>query len=108
MRAQYAWCEREQRPLAHGGRAASGPRAVIFRDSFANALIPYLSENFSRVLYVWARDLVPRIVEREEPDVVIQQIAGRLLDREPVSVERMEAVPPPPAGNVRAMATPGR
>jgi len=106
--AQYARFEREQRPLAHGVRAASGPRAVIFRDSFANALIPYLSENFSRVLYVWARDLVPRIVEREEPDVVIQQIAGRLLDREPVSVERMEAVPPPPAGNVRAMATPGR
>ncbi len=90
-RAQYARFEREQRPLAHGVPNTALPRAVMFRDSFSNALIPYLSENFRRVLYVWQRDLDPRFVEREEPDIVIQQIAGRLLDREPIPVEIMAA-----------------
>ena len=82
----YAQLEREQKPLAHGVPGAALPRAVIFRDSFSNSLIPYLSENFSRVLYVWARDVEGRIVEREQPDVVIQQIAGRILDRAPVGI----------------------
>ncbi|MCP4039857.1 MAG: hypothetical protein GY733_23130 [bacterium] len=83
---QYARLEREQLPLAHGVPGAQLPRAVVFRDSFSNALIPYLSENFRRVLYVWSRDVEPRIVEREQPDIVIQQIAGRLLDRTPVAI----------------------
>ena len=29
------------------------PRAVIFRDSFTSAMAPYLSEHFSRVVYLW-------------------------------------------------------
>ncbi len=86
---QYKRFEREQRPLAHGVRGAPLPRAVVFRDSFSNALIPYLSENFRRVLYVWTRDVEPRFVEREQPDIVIQEIAGRLLDREPIGVEAL-------------------
>ena len=51
----------------------------MFRDSFANALVPYLSESFDQILYVWERDMNPRIVERNEPDVVIQQIVERFL-----------------------------
>lgn len=83
---QYARREREQKPLAHGVPGAALPRAVVFRDSYANALIPYLSENFRRVLYVWTRDVEASFVEREKPDIVIQQIAGRLLDRLPVGI----------------------
>jgi len=94
---QYARFEREQRPLAHGVPGARLPRAVVFRDSFANALIPYLSENFRRVLYVWTRDVVPRYVERERPDVVIQEIAGRLLDRMPVAIDVVAAEPRRPS-----------
>jgi alginate O-acetyltransferase complex protein AlgJ len=29
------------------------PRAVVFRDSFSTAMIPYLSEHFSRSVYYW-------------------------------------------------------
>ncbi|MDP6977842.1 MAG: hypothetical protein QF570_04470 [Myxococcota bacterium] len=83
----YKRFEREQRPLAHGVQGARLPKAVVFRDSFFNALIPYFSENFRRVLYVWTRDVEPRFVEREQPDIVIQEIAGRLLDREPIGIE---------------------
>lgn len=86
MKKPYKVLEREQRPLAHGVSGAALPRAVMFRDSFANALIPFLSENFRRVLYVWTRDVEARFVEREKPDIVIQQVAGRLLDRTPIGI----------------------
>jgi hypothetical protein len=65
----------------------SQPRAVVFRDSFANALIPFLSESFDRVLYVWQPDVHARVVEIEQPDVVIHEIAERFLSRSPRSIE---------------------
>jgi hypothetical protein len=55
------------------------PRAVIFRDSFASALVPFLSEHFSRAVYLWQNDFDVDAVLRERPDVVIQQIVGRHL-----------------------------
>jgi hypothetical protein len=55
------------------------PRAVVFRDSFASALVPYLSEHFSRALYLWQRDMDPAVIDAERPDVVIQEWVGRRL-----------------------------
>ena len=53
------------------------PRAVVFRDSFGSALVPFLSEHFSRALYLWEYDVDPGVVERERPQIVIQEWAGR-------------------------------
>lgn len=64
---------------------AALPRAVMFRDSFANALIPYLSESFSRIAYVWTRDVKMQIVERERPDIVIHEISARFVGSPPDS-----------------------
>jgi len=55
------------------------PRAVIFRDSFTSRLVPYLSEHFSRAVYLWQNDFDADVVARERPDVVIQEIVGRHL-----------------------------
>jgi hypothetical protein len=55
------------------------PRAVVFRDSFASALAPFLSEHFSRVVYLWQNDFDAEAVQKERPDVVIQEIAARHL-----------------------------
>ena len=55
------------------------PRAVMFRDSYATWLIPLLSENFSHILYSWQYTLDHEIVERERPDVVIQELVERAL-----------------------------
>jgi alginate O-acetyltransferase complex protein AlgJ len=55
------------------------PRAVIFRDSFVSPLVPFLSEHFSRAVYLWQNDFDAQVVEQEHPDVVIQEIVGRHL-----------------------------
>jgi hypothetical protein len=55
------------------------PRAVIFRDSFAAALAPFLSEHFSRAVYLWRNDFDADSVRVERADVVIQEIVGRHL-----------------------------
>ena len=55
------------------------PRAVIFRDSFTSPLVPFLSEHFSRIVYLWQNDFVVEEVAEERPDVVIYEIVGRHL-----------------------------
>jgi alginate O-acetyltransferase complex protein AlgJ len=80
---------RTLQPIAHGVPGDSLPRAVMFRDSFANALVPYLAEDFSRILYVWDRDVDPRVVSVEKPDVVIHEIVGRFLGRRPRDIEEV-------------------
>ncbi len=72
-------------PTAEEGRIvteiddSSLPRAVIFRDSFASRLVPFLSEHFSRAVYLWQNDFDADVVVKEHPDVVIQEIVGRHL-----------------------------
>jgi hypothetical protein len=82
-RAGYDERVRRMLPIALGVDDSKLPRAVVFRDSFANALVPYLSEDFRRVLYVWDRDVDPQVVAVEQPDVVIQEIVSRFLVRPP-------------------------
>lgn len=80
------------------------PRAVIFRDSFVSRLVPFLSEHFSRAVYVWQNDFDADLVLKERPDVVIQQIVGRHLYGFIPSPELVpDPAPPEPFG-----ATPPR
>jgi alginate O-acetyltransferase complex protein AlgJ len=53
------------------------PRAVIFRDSFFP--ISLFSEHFGRAVYLWIDNFEAAVIEREEPDLVIQEVAERLL-----------------------------
>jgi hypothetical protein len=55
------------------------PRAVIFRDSFTAGLVAFLSEHFSRAVYLWQNDFDADAVLAEHPDIVIQEIVGRHL-----------------------------
>jgi alginate O-acetyltransferase complex protein AlgJ len=54
-------------------------RAVIFRDSFADRLMPFLSEHFGRSVFLWTDEFPAGVVDREHPDVVIEEFAERLL-----------------------------
>ena len=54
-------------------------KLLMFRDSFAIELIPYLSESFSRSVYVWANKVDFSMVDEEKPDLVILEMAERHL-----------------------------
>jgi alginate O-acetyltransferase complex protein AlgJ len=83
----------ETGPDARG--AGTGlPRGVMFRDSFGSRLLPYLSENFSRILYQWQKDIDPHLIVAEHPDVVIYEMVGRHFY---TYVPTLELIPEPGA-----------
>ncbi len=55
------------------------PRVVVFRDSFMSQLVPLLAEHCSRCVFLWQKDLDPRVILDERPDLVIHQMVGRRL-----------------------------
>jgi alginate O-acetyltransferase complex protein AlgJ len=58
-------------------RDRSLPTAVVYRDSFAGRLIPFLSEHFSRAAYLWQNEFEFSDIGRDKPDIVIQEFVGR-------------------------------
>ena len=55
------------------------PTALVYRDSMADLFMTMLSENFRRVVYVTDRHLDRALVEREKPDVVIEEMVERSM-----------------------------
>jgi len=70
---------RGMEPVITERRDAQIPRAVVFRDSFSMSVAPFLSEHFGRAVYLWIPEFEPSVIEREKPDLVIQEYAERLL-----------------------------
>lgn len=66
---------------AFENKQSNGPRAVMFCDSFGDELKPFIAEHFSRIVYVQGTSLEvafdSNIVMREQPDVVIEEMAER-------------------------------
>lgn len=59
---------------------------LIFHDSFAEALMPYLDDSFGRVVYAWGEpsdELFKRMVQQEKPDVVIEERVERSMQYVP-------------------------
>lgn len=53
------------------------PKAVFIRDSYGEALMPYLKENFSRSLFIfdaWQYGFNKEIIAAEKPDIVVLEI----------------------------------
>jgi hypothetical protein len=55
-------------------------KLVMYRDSMAIPLIPLLSENFARSVYVSSQRIDPALIERERPDVVIEEMVERAIN----------------------------
>lgn len=53
------------------------PRMLMFRDSCATKLIPFLSHCFSRSVYIWTRSFILVIILFEKPNIVIDEIGER-------------------------------
>ncbi|MBW2219216.1 MAG: hypothetical protein JRF40_06975 [Deltaproteobacteria bacterium] len=57
-------------------------RAVVFRDSFFASVVPYFSENFKQVVYVWHpydQGTMEQLVGQIKPDIVIEQAGEGFL-----------------------------
>ncbi|HEX8136050.1 MAG TPA: hypothetical protein VF544_00525 [Pyrinomonadaceae bacterium] len=59
------------------------PRLVMFRDSFAAPLVPFLATHFSRSVFIWNKELNLRLIEAERPGIVIHEIVERYLMLDP-------------------------
>ncbi len=73
-------------------KTAPLPNIMMVHDSFYQRLRHFLSESFSRVLYVWDWNLnfYPEVVEREKPQLVIDEMAERfLLGKIPINPESL-------------------
>ncbi len=55
------------------------PSALVFRDSFSDALIPFMAEYFSTAEYVHSFSVDFDLVDQQKPDLVILEIAQRYL-----------------------------
>ncbi len=69
----------QQRPVATELGNHNLPKAVMFHDSFADSLKPFLSENFKRIVYLWQDEFDRKIVQKERPEIVIQEMVERKL-----------------------------
>jgi alginate O-acetyltransferase complex protein AlgJ len=55
------------------------PRLVMYRDSFTNNLMGFLSPHFSRAVYLPNFTLDENFIDTEKPDIVIYEITERFL-----------------------------
>ncbi|HZQ60787.1 MAG TPA: hypothetical protein VFC24_05515 [Casimicrobiaceae bacterium] len=66
-------------PVVEGCNREGLPRAVIYRDSMLDAMIPPISENFRRVVYFAGHHMRAEDLAREQPDVVVEEFVERTM-----------------------------
>ena len=57
----------------------SNLKMMMFRDSYANYLIPFMNLHFSQSTYVWSYDFLPDMIAEEQPDIVILEVQQRAM-----------------------------
>ena len=76
--------------------AAPPGRCVVIHDSFFLNAIPYFAEHWRHAAYVWTFDFPAEMIERERPQVVVQEIVERKLFLRPQNPSQL-STPLPPA-----------
>jgi alginate O-acetyltransferase complex protein AlgJ len=61
---------------APGGEVSS---ALILRDSFGEALVPYLARHFQSATWIWTYDFPADVIDRQRPRLVLEELAERKL-----------------------------
>ncbi|MCX6250045.1 MAG: hypothetical protein NTX61_04760 [Bacteroidetes bacterium] len=54
-------------------------KALIFRDSFFNALIPFFKESFGESVFIWSA-FDRNLIDVEKPDLIIYEVIEREID----------------------------
>lgn len=62
-------------------------KAVVFRDSYFNFVLPFLSEHFQQIVYIWSgydQTILENVLDTFQPDIVIEEYLERYLTSRPV------------------------
>lgn len=54
-------------------------KVLMFRDSYANYLIPFINIHFSEAHYIWSYEFLDEMIEKEKPDIVIFECLQRFI-----------------------------
>ncbi|MGL5703371.1 MAG: hypothetical protein ACRCW5_09660, partial [Cetobacterium sp.] len=56
-------------------------KVLVFRDSFTSAMIPYISETFGEVEYIWSHSVNAhqQKIKEYKPDIVIHEMVERYI-----------------------------
>ena len=66
---------------------------IVFQDSFGLSWMDFLAYNFHQVTYLWQYDLDPAWIEREKPDIVVNEMVERFFDtKDPKKLMAKEAL----------------
>ena len=57
------------------------PKAVVYRDSFFNLIMPYFSENFSDCIYIWSKEMSVEVIDKETPGYVVYEFLESGIDK---------------------------
>lgn len=80
-------------PVSSENPARTG-RIVVFRDSFGTLLTKFLGHGFNRVIYLWRQNWDKELIEREMPDIVIDEMLERfVIARDPAELRREDELP---------------
>ncbi len=71
----------EGRPFLATNQPTINHRVFVFRDSFSTALIPFLSQQFGQVEYLWTREFFKNasVIKEKAPDIVIEEVVERYV-----------------------------
>lgn len=64
-----------QNPNARG-------KAILFRDSFADNLVPFLGHHFGETIYLWRHNWDYAFIEQEKPTVLIDEVLERTFNQQ--------------------------
>jgi len=62
------------------GPVRNAPRLLVFGDSFMADLFPFLAESFSKSVWLQSRSIDYKLIDREQPDIVVLEICERYHD----------------------------
>lgn len=75
--------EYENDPLAYEKRYASNAnklKILFLTDSFGGYTEQFLKENFGETTYIWSHIFNKELIEKEKPDIIIQEFVERNVD----------------------------
>ena len=80
-----------QNPGANG-------RIVMFHDSYTQYLFEFLGRTYGRVVFVWQQHWNKQFIEREKPDIVIDEMLERaMIFQSPEDLRKLDEEPDAPA-----------